>query len=156
MFAHSLKSNSLIQPIDKTLSGATTLGHSGPGSNDNEGVLCIPQNSSITGASSSDCLVLYPGHIQMGKISVGKNAVSVFYIPNQLGYVIKWSVSSCRCIRTIKLLCHMDFNEIPGEKANFLCLLMGSQAYFQYIIFWNSKIMKLNFIVSLFCVCQLT
>ena len=27
-----------------------------------EGVLCISQSSSITGASPSDCLVSYPGH----------------------------------------------------------------------------------------------
>ena len=26
------------------------------------GVLCIPQSSSITGTSPSDCLVFYPGH----------------------------------------------------------------------------------------------
>ena len=44
------------------LSGATTLGQSGPGNNDNEGVLYTPQSSSITGASPSDCLVSYPGH----------------------------------------------------------------------------------------------
>ena len=44
-----------------TLSGATTLGQSGPGSDGNEGVLCIPQSSCITEASPSDCLVLYPG-----------------------------------------------------------------------------------------------
>ena len=41
---------------------STYQGHSGPGSNGNEGVLCIPQSSSITKASLSDCLVLYPGH----------------------------------------------------------------------------------------------
>ena len=35
-------SNSSIWLIDRTLSGATTPGQSGPGSNDNEGVLCIP------------------------------------------------------------------------------------------------------------------
>ena len=35
-------SNSSIRPIDRTLSGATTLGQSGPGSNGNEGALCIP------------------------------------------------------------------------------------------------------------------
>ena len=40
-------------------SGATTLGQSRPGSNDNEGVLRIPQSSSITGTSPSDCLVSY-------------------------------------------------------------------------------------------------
>ena len=28
----------------------------------NEGALCIPQSSSITGTSPSDCLVSYPGH----------------------------------------------------------------------------------------------
>ena len=51
--------NSSIWPIDKTLSGATTHGQSGPVRNSNEGVLCISQSSSITGALLSDCLVLY-------------------------------------------------------------------------------------------------
>ena len=37
--------------INKTLSGATA-----------PSVLCIPQSSSITGASPSDCLVSYPEH----------------------------------------------------------------------------------------------
>ena len=50
--------NQLIGP----LSGATTPGQSGPGSNCNEGVLHIPQSSSIAGTSPSDCLVSYPGH----------------------------------------------------------------------------------------------
>ena len=45
-----------------TLSGTTTPGQSGPGSDDNEGVLCIPQSANITGASPSDCLMSYPGH----------------------------------------------------------------------------------------------
>ena len=56
-------SNSSIWPIDRTFSDATILGQSGPGSNGNEGVLRIPQSSSIAGASSSDCLVLYTGHL---------------------------------------------------------------------------------------------
>ena len=38
------------------------MGQSEPGSNGNEGVRCIPQSSSITGTSPSDCLVSYPGH----------------------------------------------------------------------------------------------
>ena len=53
---------SSIWPIDKTLSSATTSGQSGPGSNGNEGVLYIPQSSSIIGISLSDCLVPYPEH----------------------------------------------------------------------------------------------
>ena len=40
-----------------TLSGATTLSQSGPGSNGNERALCIPQSSSITEASPSDYLM---------------------------------------------------------------------------------------------------
>ena len=45
-----------------TLSGGTTRGHTGPGSDGNEGVLHIPQNSTITEVSPSDCLVLYLGY----------------------------------------------------------------------------------------------
>ena len=51
-----------IWSIDKSLSGATTPGQSGPGSDGNEGVLRIPQISSITGIWPSDCLVSYLGH----------------------------------------------------------------------------------------------
>ena len=43
-----------------TLSDATTLGQNKPGSDGNEGILCIPQR--VTGASPSDCLVSYSGH----------------------------------------------------------------------------------------------
>ena len=45
-----------------TLSGATTPGHSRPGSDGNEVVLHVPQSANITEASPSDSLVLYPGH----------------------------------------------------------------------------------------------
>ena len=54
---------SSIWPIDRTLSGATTLGQSGPGNDGNKGVLYILQSSSITGALQADCLVLYLGHL---------------------------------------------------------------------------------------------
>ena len=47
---------SSIWPIDRTLSGTTSLGQNGPESNG------ISQNFSITGTSSSNCLVSYPGH----------------------------------------------------------------------------------------------
>ena len=58
--------HSTIWPIDRTLSGATTPGQSGPRSNGNEEVVHIPQSSSITGASPSDCLVSYLGHLLSG------------------------------------------------------------------------------------------
>ena len=54
-------SNSSIWPREGSISGATSLGHSGHGSNNNEGMLRIPQHSSITEVSPWDCLVSYPG-----------------------------------------------------------------------------------------------
>ena len=44
----------------------TTPGQSGPGNDGNEGVLRIPQSSSIAGTSPSDCLVSYAGHSLVG------------------------------------------------------------------------------------------
>ena len=54
---------SSICPIDRILSGAITPNQKGPGSDGNKGIRCIPQSSSITGASSSDYLVSYPGYL---------------------------------------------------------------------------------------------
>ena len=51
-----------IWPIDWTLSGATTLGQSGPGSNGNERVLHIPQIFKA-GTLLSDDSMLYSGII---------------------------------------------------------------------------------------------
>ena len=53
---------SSVWPIDNTLSGATTPGQSGPGSDGNEGLLRIPESSSITETSIWYCFVSYPGH----------------------------------------------------------------------------------------------
>ena len=74
-----------IWPIDRTLSGATTPSLSGHGSDGNEGVLHIPQSSSITGTTPSDCLVSYAGHSWGGAC---REAVGVFYSPSQLGNLI--------------------------------------------------------------------
>ena len=46
-----------------TLSCATSPGNSGPGSDGNEGVLRIPQSSSITGTWPTDCLMSYPEYL---------------------------------------------------------------------------------------------
>ena len=54
-------SNNSVWFIDRALSNATTLNQSGPESDGNKGVLCIPQSSCVTGTSPSDCLMSYPG-----------------------------------------------------------------------------------------------
>ena len=69
---------SSIWPIDRALSGATTPDQSWPGSDGNEGVLRIPQSSSITGTSTSDCLISYPGHLLGGVLPVCRETVGVF------------------------------------------------------------------------------
>ena len=78
LFALSLN----VQHFYLTLDSSPGL--SEPGSNGNEGVLRIPQNSSITEASPSDCLVSYLGHL-LGVLLLSRDAAGVFYRPNWLG-----------------------------------------------------------------------
>ena len=62
---------------NRTLSDATAPGQSGAGSNSHEGVLSVPQSSSITGAPPSDCLVSYLGH-SLGKSYPSAEKQSVY------------------------------------------------------------------------------
>ena len=72
--------------MDRTLSGATTPGQSGRGSNGNEGVLRIPQSPSITGTSLSDRSASYPGYsLGGGVLTLCRGAVGVFFSPSRLG-----------------------------------------------------------------------
>ena len=50
-----------ISALDRTLSGATTQSHGGPGKIGNEGVLNIPQNFNAR-TSPSDGFILYVEH----------------------------------------------------------------------------------------------
>ena len=74
-FAHIVCS---IWPIHRTLSGATTPIQSGPGRNDNEEVLHIPQISKA-GASLSDSLMPCWG------LLLYRDAVGLFYSPSRQG-----------------------------------------------------------------------
>ena len=77
-------SNSSIRPIDRILSGVTTPSQNGPGNDGNEEILCIPQSSSVTGASPSDCLKSYPGDSCVCRrvLPLDRVAVNVFYSPS--------------------------------------------------------------------------
>ena len=57
---------SFLLPIDTTLLTATFPSLMESGNDGSEGVLCIPQISSITETSPSECLVSYPGHFLEG------------------------------------------------------------------------------------------
>ena len=76
---------SSIWPIHRALSGATTPGQSGSGSDGYEGALRISQSSSVTGTSQSDCLVTYSEHsLVVGALLLRREAVGVIYSPWQL------------------------------------------------------------------------
>ena len=70
----------------RTLSSAITPGQSRPRSNGIERVLHIPQ-SSRTGASPSDWLVSYLGHIL--EVPFSREAVGVFYTPIWPGWFFR-------------------------------------------------------------------
>ena len=62
---------------------ATSPDQSEPESNGNELVLCIPQSISITGASPSDGIVSYSGHLLgEGVLLLCRDAVGIFYCPS--------------------------------------------------------------------------
>ena len=89
---------SSIQPNDRALSSTTIPSQSGPGSNGNEEMLCIPQSSSITETSSSDCLVSYPGN-SLGRALVystapAKWAIHRVNVKTVLFQIIQFSIST--------------------------------------------------------------
>ena len=79
-FCKSTQFNS-IRPIDRTLSGATTPGQNGPWSDGNEGVLCIPQSSSITIKLFS----IISRTLIREALLLCSEAVGVFYSPSFTG-----------------------------------------------------------------------
>ena len=93
-----IKDNS-IWPIDRTQLGATTPGQNGPRSNDNQGVLHIPQKSSITETSPSDCFVSYPGNLLWGCLTpLQRRSRFILYSqPIGLGFCgCRWFRSMCK------------------------------------------------------------
>ena len=85
-----------LWPIERTLSGVATPGLRGPRINANERVLCIPQSSSITGASLSDCLISYPGQSLPGRFTPLQGYSRYFNSPSQLG--LQWKCNSFLCV----------------------------------------------------------
>ena len=87
LFARSSKVKQFFLTLDRPLSGATTPRKSEPGSEGNEGVLCIPQSSSITGTPPSDCLVSYLGPSLRKSYSVEMLSVSSTTPAYQAGFM---------------------------------------------------------------------
>ena len=77
----------LFNPFN--LSGATIPGQSGPGSNGNEGVLHIPQSSSITWNLTIRLFSVIPRTLvgEGGFLPLCRGAIGVFYSPSRLGNI---------------------------------------------------------------------
>ena len=83
LFEHSLQAKQFYWKY-RTLSSATTLVHSEPGSDGNEGALRIPQSSNNTGILSSNFLMSYPVHSLEGSYPICRDAIDEFYNPSRL------------------------------------------------------------------------
>ena len=145
-------SNSSIWPIDRTLSGATTLDQSGPGSDGNEGVLCIPQSSSIAEASSSYCLMSYTGHSLVGSYpfaeiqwvysaasadwAVYTSNISVWH-PTTPGTIKCHICRLCGCDRIFcnKFLidCLIDLNSTLTYLGLYIATRLGNQVHYNLV-----------------------
>ena len=118
---------SSIWLIDWTLSGATTPGPSGPGNDVNEGVLRIPQSSSISGTSPSDCLVSYPGpSFGVCGVLLCREAAVVLYSPSPLGKLITLlSCFYCLPVKDRTLNCIRRYSSNSGAMEKVGPLLRG-------------------------------
>ena len=100
-------------------------------------VLGIPQSSSNTGTSSSDWLVLYPGHSLLFVISRThcREAVGVFYHPSQLGKIMSWTATSKEAIR--HHLCYI----IAGWFSFILSFFVGYILSFGLVRLWTVRLL---------------
>ena len=84
----------------------STAGHSGPVCDGNEGVLRIPQSSSVTGVSPSDFL---SRTLVVVILPLCREAVGVFYSPSWLGWVlldlIDWLIDFNDMSTCLELFC---------------------------------------------------
>ena len=82
---------SSMRPIDMTLSGATTLGQSGPGSDSNEELLRIPKRSSSYWNLTINLFCVLIRILVRRVLLLCIDAVGVFYNPSRPGnaYVSK-------------------------------------------------------------------
>ena len=126
-------------PIYRILSGATTLGQSGPGSDGNEGVLCIPQSSSNTGTSPSDWLLLCLGHL-LGESYPSAEIQSVYSTAPTDWVIENWSLT-IKC-SLVSCLGHNYFYEKYHLSESYIKLKYSFLYFFLFYLFYCVYIIK--------------
>ena len=84
--------------IHKNLSGASTLGQSGHGSDGNKDALRIPHSSSIIVTSPSDCLVFYPEHSLGGLTPLQRSNRCIVHPQPTEEYLLYIYMCVCVCL----------------------------------------------------------
>ena len=126
-----------------TISGATTPGQSGLGSDGNEGVLHIPQSSYVTRPSLSDCLS-YIQDTNCGEaVPLCRGAIGVVYSPNQLGnrthlnwytwYVRLIASRGIDIVSTYKMVSIIAIQHYQFDSILIICLHRGN--WIQILLF---------------------
>ena len=101
-------------------------------SNGNNGVLHIPQRSSISGTSPSDCLMSYPRHSLEGVLPRCREAVGVFYSLSRLGKNVLAFVCVCLCVSVCACV--------------FVCLWVDIRASLKYLNHMNISTRKISLV----------
>ena len=138
---------SSILPLDRTLSGAITLGQSGPGSNGNEVVLGIPQSSSIMRASPSDCLVLYLGRLLEGGLTPLQRCRRCILHPQLTGlhrFSVKINLQILKPNKTIGCQCFYEVFHKGMEGKPFMDLLVAYSLLLLYLPSTRDVAIKIN------------
>ena len=95
---------SCIWLIDRTPSVTTTPDQDWPGSDGNDGLLCIPQIFSITEISPSDCTMSYKGHSLRGSYPSAKKHSVYLTLPTD------WAKYNFSTIAKVTLATIVDGN----------------------------------------------
>ena len=85
---------SSILAIDRTISSGTNSSMIGPGINCHESVLWIPQSSSVSEASPSDCFMSYPGHSR-GRLTPLQSCSRCILKPRLTGPYVAFKKVNC-------------------------------------------------------------
>ena len=134
-------SNSFIWSIDRTQSGATTPGQSGPGRDGNKEVHHIPQSSSITEALPNRLFSVISWTFIVGVLPLYRDSVSVFCCPCwlKLEPLPHYKTHQEGFYQTLKLNRFIVFKTIPclvknqvSEKYNWMDLIKRATTFFWF------------------------
>ena len=115
---------------NRTLSGVTTLDQNRPGSNGNEGVLCIPQSSSITGLFRVISKTLVGDGVGF---LLCRDAVDVFYSPSRLSFLHGWIYETVIFLIVVDLF---FLNYIKFSPQLFISPFFRYESFFMYKYFF--------------------